>query len=336
MVVDSADAVVEGTLAWSFLTADDLTELAGLREAIDYFDDPVEPRELDTMARDFQRDSKLDGYLATVGRDKGGTIIAYAWIHPAVSSNLSGHLYLETGVHPAARHRQIGRRLIEWAVHRAQDWHDAKGEGAPPLWLGYLVDEKFTGLCAALVREGFVPQRWYFDAHARFGDHPLPPVPDIPGVRLVHYDASLSEPVRLAHNAVFGVLPGASEFSRADWEWSLGETGDRPEWSWVALPQDGDMVLGYAMNTAYVGEGPEGESEGWTARFGVRQAWRMRGIGTALILASMHSFRDAGLDGAGLGVDTGVPEATGRLLDRCGFESQERVVLYARGGAGTM
>jgi len=336
MAVDNADAVVEGTLAWSFLGPGDLNELAGLREAIDYFDDPVEPRELNTIARDYHRDVAMDGYLATVGRDKGGTIVAYAWIHPAVTASLAGHLWLETGVHPAARHRKIGRRLIEWAVRRAQEWRDRKGPDAPTLWLGYLVDEKFTGLCDALAAEGFRPQRWYFDAHVQFDEGPLPPVPSIPGVRLVHYDRTLSEGVRLAHNAVFSVLPGASRFTRAEWEWSLGETGDRPDLSWVAVSQDDGLVVGYAMNTAYTGAGPTDASEGWTARFGVREPWRCRGIGTALILASMHSFHDAGLDGAGLGVDTSVPEATGRLLDRCGFQSQERVVLYARSDTGTM
>ena len=328
-VVSNADAVVEGSLKWSFLTGDDLPELADLREAIDYFDDPIEYRDLASLRRDFERDVHLDGFLATVGRDRGGTVVAYAWIHPSVSPELRGHLWLDVGVHPAARHRRIGRRLIDWCVNRAGEWHD-RASGDEPLWLGYLVDEKFVGLRGALGEAGFTPQRWYFDAHLRFEEHEVPAPPAVPGVRLVHYDPTFSEPVRLAHNAIHGVLPGAKPYTRADWEWSLGETGERPEWSWVALGPD-DVVVGYALNTMYA---DDGSAEGWTTRLGVLKPWRHRGIGLALIISSMHSFRDAGLDGAGLGVDTGDPDSATRLLDRCGFAIQDRVVLCVRSGNG--
>ena len=325
--VSNADAVVEGSLKWSFLTGDDLPDLADLREAIDYFDDPLERRDLPSLRRDFERDVHLDGYRATVGRDSGGTVVAYAWIHPSVSPELSSHVWLDVGVHPAARHRRIGRRLIDWCANRARDWH-ASAPRDEPLWLGYLVDEKFTGLRGALSDAGFTPQRWYFDAHLQFDDHAVPPLPVVPGVRLVHYDPALSEPVRVAHNAIHGVLPGAKPYTRADWEWSLGETHERPEWSWVALDAD-NSVVGYALNTMYVDD-DAAESEGWTTRLGVLEPWRHHGIGLALIVSSMHSFREAGLDGAGLGVDTGDPDSATRLLDRCGFAIQDRVVLYVR------
>ena len=328
----NADAVVEGSLQWAFMRREDIPELAALREAIDYFEDPIEHRDQETIARDYDRDVNLDGFLATVGRDSGGSVVAYGWIHPSVAPELAGHLWLETGTHPAARHRGVGRRLIAWCVSRAEEWHAAQGPGVPPLWLGYLVDEKFEGLRAALAEQGFTPQRWYFDAHLRFADQPeTPAVPSIPGVRLVNYSADLSEPVRLAHNTVFGVLPGARPYTQADWEWSLGETGERPDLSWVALSAADGSVVGYALNTLYGPDGEDGGSEGWTTRFGVRHPWRHRGIGMALIAASVQSFRQAGLDGAGLGIDTEDPVSATRLLERCGFASQERVVLYARG-----
>ncbi|MCL2316096.1 MAG: GNAT family N-acetyltransferase [Actinomycetia bacterium] len=325
-----ADAIVEGTLRWSFLAPDDLEELAALREAIDYFEDPVDHRDQDAIVSDYQRDIALDGYLATVGRDRGGSIVAYAWIHPSVSPGLNGHLWLDMGVHPAARHRAIGRRLITWCITRAEEWQARRDPDAPPLWLGYLVDEKFGGLRAALAEQGFTPQRWLFDAHRAFDDEPLPLAPDVAGVRLERYRADLSEPVRLAHNSVFGVLPGAQPYTRPEWEWALGETHLHPEWSWVAR-EEGGLVVGYALNTVYPDDDGNTASEGWTALFGVRRPWRRQGIGTALIGASMGSFHAAGLDGAGLGIDTENPRAAERLMEHFGFAADDRVVLYARG-----
>ncbi|MEL4504557.1 GNAT family N-acetyltransferase [Luteococcus sp. H91] len=90
-------------------------------------------------------------------------------------------------------------------------------------------------------------------------------------------------------------------------------------------------MVGYAMNSAYVQDWEaQSFSEGWTDRLGVRPAWRGHNVGSALLIASMRTFLDAGLDGAGLGVDTSDPDGALELFESVGYESEEMVVLYGR------
>jgi GNAT superfamily N-acetyltransferase len=306
-------AIVEGSLDWSLLARADLPKLAELREAMDYFDNPIDTADLAQMTADFERDSRLDGFLATVGRDKAGTLVAYGWLHPSVSPELESHLWIETGVHPAWRHRRIQRRLIEWAVARAKEWQADRPEPKAPLWLGYLVEEGFVGLAGALEEAGFSPRRWYYDAHADLAAGVFLNVDVPPEVRLATYTAELGEQTRVAHNLVFGAREGAHPVGKDEWGSWLGQTNFGL--SRVALDATSGAVVGYALNTIL--EGGDGiPAEGWTERFGVMPHLRGRGVGSALLVASLHAFVEAGLTGAGVGVDTDDPLAADKRLDR--------------------
>lgn len=338
----ASDALVEGSLEWSFLTEDDLHQVAELRSALEYVDDPIEHRDLPSLVRDYHRDIVNGAFTAVVGRDRGGTIVAYAWNHPSEAAELFTHVSLDTGVHPAWRHRKIGHRLVQWSVAAAQRWHESLTDpSTPPLWIGYRLDEKFAGLGRALREEGFVAKRWFFDMHRLFDGSDLPELVPPDGVRIERYEPWMSELVRAAANEAFGSMPGARAVRQAEWEWSMGELLGSQTPSFVAFAEhdnpshprpDHGLVVGYAINTAYAAQYGEYGSEGWTARFGVCPAWRGNGVGTALIIASTHGFAEFGLDGAGLGVDTVDPEGAERLLLKCGFVSEDRMVLYALQG----
>ena len=62
----------------------------------------------------------------------------------------------------------------------------------------------------------------------------------------------------------------------------------------------------------------------------MRPAWRRRGIARALLAASMRSYAEAGLDAAGLGVDTENPTGAYGLYAEMGFVATNTTVLYAR------
>lgn len=74
-------AIVEGSLEWAFLRREDLGEVAELCAAIEYFDDPTQHRELSGLTDDFDRPWAYPTNHAVVGRDRGGTIVAYGWNH---------------------------------------------------------------------------------------------------------------------------------------------------------------------------------------------------------------------------------------------------------------
>jgi GNAT superfamily N-acetyltransferase len=315
--------VVEGSLEWSSLNGEDLGQLAELREAIDYFDDPIESPSADQLARRWRADQGQPGYLAVVGRDqKGGTVVAYGWLHPKQELNQT-RLWLDMGVHPAWRHNRIGRKLLAYMVNWARKWR-AEQPGDQKLWMGYLLDEKFTGLGGALGELGFKPDRWYFDAHLPLNG-PLPEVPVLRGVRLVHPNPDLFERLRLAHNEIFAHWADAQAVDPLAWRKSLERVVERPELSWVLM--DGEEVAGYALNS--IDTDDEGKpEEGWTERFGVRRPWRRNGYGTALLLASQKSFAEAGLKVAGIGVDTDKPQMAESLISAAGYASEDAMVRF--------
>lgn len=329
--------VVEGSLEWSALRSEDLAQLAELRTAIEYFDDPVSRQDLATLTEYWHTPGAEPGFNAVVGRDKGGTIVAYGWNHVRGMDIGEPRLWLDGGVHPAWRHQHIGRRLMEWQVARARQWWDRVRQEQPDLpdslGMGCYVDEKLNSQAHLLEELGFEAWRWYFDMHLAFGMEvpgaALGAMPDTGGIQLQPYHPSLSEQVRLAHNEAFGASFDSHLVSRESWQASMKRSDCRPDWSWVAT-DDGEVV-GYALNSGYVQDWQaHGFSEGWTDRLGVRPAWRGRNLARALLLASMRSFLDAGLQGAGLGVDTSNPSDALRLFESIGYEAEEMVVLYAQ------
>lgn len=326
------DPMVEANLSWSPLQWEDLPELAELRAAIEYLDDPVDRQGLDDLEEYFDAPDAEAAANAVVGRDKGGTIVAYVWNHPE-GEPVHDHIWVDGGVHPAWRHRHIGRHLLTWGLARAQEWHAELTElsdvPVPPLRVVGYADEKLHAAGHLLEQAGLRPEAWYFDMHRSFAVHPAPDdLPVVEGVVLQPFTLDRSEAARAAHNAVFAARVGSRPVSGEDWDASLARPSARPDLSWVFL--DGDDVVGYAMNsvdTPLNGE-EAGAGEGWTDRFGVLPAYRHRGMGLALLQASVHSFARAGLTGAGLGVDTEDAERAVALLTRAGYEHDEMVVRY--------
>ncbi len=329
------DPMVEGTLTWTALQTDDLPGLAELQRAIEYFDEPMSAQDLDELTDSFLAPGSFPRQNAVVGRDRGGTIVAYAWNHLRNGAAPRSQMWLEGGVHPAWRHQHLGEYLFSWQRSRAEEYLQLKAAehgGDPVLWLGHSVEQQQATVVRLLERLGMAPERWYFDMHRFFddaADEPSEsPAPTPEGVTLRHYSSEFSEPVRHAHNAAFADLEGVNVVSREAWEAALSRQETRPEWSWVAL--ENDQVVGYAMNCANEEEWQDqGYSQGWTDRIGVLPSHRNRGVYRALLIVSMQSFQQAGLDAAGVGVDTGDPQDTSELFNNLGFSSQDMVVLYS-------
>ncbi|MCW2810356.1 MAG: family N-acetyltransferase, partial [Friedmanniella sp.] len=85
----------------------------------------------------------------------------------------------------------------------------------------------------------------------------------------------------------------------------------------------------YALSSAYEQDWQaQGFSQGWTDRLGVRPEWRGRGIASALLYRSMQSFRAAGLDAAGLGVDADDEKGAVRLYEQLGYRPVSMFVTY--------
>lgn len=325
-----ADPHVESTLSWSFLREEDLPELKDLRDATDYLDDPIERVDLNNLHDLFDAPYADPTRNAVVGRDRNGSVIAYAWGHPRQGEG-EARFWLDWAVHPAWRYRGIGEACIVWLRDRGLEWYEEqRAEGlADPLWLGGYVDEKLTLRLRQMEGGGFVAEKWFCDMKVMFDqvnpDVIQTPLPD--GVRLAPLSPDLSEKVRRAHNCAFSTVPGANRLGTVVWEHILAITTVRLDWSLVAL-DDHDRVVGYAVNSGYEPNWEsQGYSEGWTEFLGTVPEWRGKGVARALLANSLVLFRDAGLAGAGVGVDLHHGEAAYRLFTDLGYQPAERLVL---------
>ncbi|EPH02739.1 hypothetical protein HMPREF1531_02050 [Propionibacterium sp. oral taxon 192 str. F0372] len=325
------EAIVEGSLEWSFIHRTDLVELAELRAAIEYFDAPVVTRSLDDLVADFDQPHAHPTHHAVVGRDKGGTIVAYAWNHITPPTQHRPHVWMEMGVHPAWRHHHIGLSLVDWSVERARRWyrHIAADHDVAPMWVGCAVDEG-SRVADDIIEAGLLDaQRWFFDGRRGLEDD-LPLVIPPVGIELRPYASEMCEEVRRAHNLAFSTRIGAHDVDAESWQASITRADCRPEWSWIAVRLgEENRVIGYAINSEIM-EPDTGERIGWTERFGVVSGARGLGLGHALLAASMNSFQEAGCSGAGIGVDTDRVNQAERLFGDLGYEFDARMVLFGR------
>jgi mycothiol synthase len=84
---------------------------------------------------------------------------------------------------------------------------------------------------------------------------------------------------------------------------------------------DGDQIAGYAQ-TRYRND------IGWVGNLGVRQPWRRRGLGEALLLHSFNEFYKRGMMRIGLGVDASNPTGATRLYQKVSMQVAVEDVIY--------
>jgi ribosomal protein S18 acetylase RimI-like enzyme len=78
---------------------------------------------------------------------------------------------------------------------------------------------------------------------------------------------------------------------------------------------------------------PKRWSCGWVGMIGVREPWRRRGVGKALLLQAFQAFYDRGERCVGLGVDTQNPTGATRLYEQLGMRVAAETITYAKGVA---
>ena len=317
-------------LQWRPMQRDDLAELSGLLTAIEHLDEPVERHSVSELYERFDAldsDPEIDTVL---GRDGNGFPVAYGWARRVVFDVDPRRIYLHGGVHPGWRRHGIGTALLRWQLDSARRAYlDSWTEEHGPLRAICLVEDRLNAQRAMYERVGLTPVRWFADLTRRLGDSPPElVVPD--GIRVVPMREDHLEAVRLAHNESFEGRWGVQPIDEAHWLEEIARLTTRLEWSWVAIDNATSEVVGYITNSAYEQDWPgQGHADGWTDRLGVRKPWRRRGIARALLTASMRSYAYAGLDAAGLGVDTEQPTGAYGLYADMGFVATNTTVLYA-------
>ncbi|TXR51769.1 GNAT family N-acetyltransferase [Quadrisphaera setariae] len=321
-------------LTWRPLTEVDVPRWYHLTQAIEAADRPAERYTEDDLHDELLAGSWKDpAHRSLAAQDEEGNLVAFGLVdvRPGDVSTVRASLW--GGVHPEHRGRGLGRQLLAWQCAVGRQLISAAPGSAP----GELVlhsDEKLTDRTALARAAGFEVRRYHLVMRRRLTGEGAPPLPevDLPeGLRLVPWAPELDDEVRLAHNEAFADHRGSEPRTREDWQrWVSGHRDARTDWSFVVLTDDGGepRVAGYTIAFAFAQDWVDGVKEGWTGLLGTRRAHRRRGVGAALLAASLRAFTEAGMDAAGLDVDRENPSGALGIYERLGYAPHQVEVVW--------
>lgn len=314
-------------LQWRPLAYADIDPWLELVRRIAEEDQPdwVEQRaDLEQALRASKNDSRRD---TIAGFDGDGVPRAFGRLSMNTGSSL---VHGAGGVDPAWRGRGIGRAVFAWQAWRAgmRLLETGQEEG---IFRNY-VEERNPSHLALLRASGSSIVR-YFTEMTRPLDQPIPDLPIPPQLELVSFaegsDRNISELVRLAHNDAFQDHWGSEPRDQESWQFTVTHPEFRADWSLALLDPARGEVAAYQL-ASYDPDSKEllGHTEGYTDLLGVRRTWRGRGLAPALLAEAMRRYRAAGIDNAGLGVDTENPSGALGLYERMGYVPTQRSIVF--------
>jgi mycothiol synthase len=231
---------------------------------------------------------------------------------------------------PEWRRRGVGRTLLAWAEERSRAMRVAGSIGEPgmPHFMSGGVNMAQPEVAAAAEALGYERIRYSFlmrrPLEVPIDDAPLPDGLEFRSVR------------EADHRAIFD---GNEEAFEDHWEHAERTEDDfrilfaEPalDTSLWAVAWDGDQVAGVSMNWIDAEENAQlGTNAGWLGSVSVRRPWRKRGVGAAVITASLRTFKERGMDDARLGVDAENPTGALALYTRLGFTPYQTFGIYRK------
>jgi mycothiol synthase len=310
---------------------DDLASLVALINQADAHDKLERATTMEDMAHEMSFPTarpETDCFLAWAGDRLVGYTDMYVRKGDA-QVDAECAIYCWGVVDPRWRRRGVGQHLLEIAYDRAREYLPEM-EVRRVMFQCTCRDVE-TGRIALYERFGMERVR-YFVNLARTLNGNLPPVEAPAGIRLRTYDPE--------HDAEEAFEVDDTAF-RDHWGYSSGDLEDfvhwsklphmRPELWFVAEEEASGKMVGLGLNIIDQGWIERtGRQEGYVDTLAVLQEHRKHGLGTALLVQSLHALCDAGMTGAHLHADAENLTGAMRLYERVGFRVRKTSVAYRR------
>jgi mycothiol synthase len=239
-----------------------------------------------------------------------------------LSDRGGGRLSADGYVHPDLRGRGVGSELLRLSELRARELADGAENCRVVLQNATLTLDPTVP--ALYERHGYDPARHFFRMVIDLGDEP-PALSAPAGIEIAAYDhpreaRAVHETVQEAFAAEWSFRPESfEEFERR----KLGAARFDPG-LWFVARADGVVVGAILCDWKRMGDW------GWVAAVAVREAWRRRGIGEALLTAAFREFHRRGERKVALGVDVQNPTGATRLYERVGMRVFWEAVVYEK------
>jgi mycothiol synthase len=260
------------------------------------------------------KDGRLVGYADIFMRAGGAESICYSW----------------GLVHPEWRRHGLGQRLMETIYRRAKE-RLAEIDGGE-VYLQTSGRSEETDRRALFEAFGMQVVRYFVNlARPLNGDLPAVEVPV--GYRLRPFERGRdAEAVWQVENLAFRDHWGASDIPLEEFiQHQLELPHFRPELSVVAEEEATGQIVGMSMNDIapnWIKQ--SGRKEGFVHTLAVLREARGRGLGTALLVQSLHILHQEGMEGAHLNADAENLTGAMRLYERVGFRLRKTYIAYRK------
>lgn len=318
------DTAVE--LTWRPLTSEDAAAWQVLLAAVEAVDRTGENYDVTDLAEELV-DPLLDPARDTLGAFVGPVLVAYGKVSGRKAVRDADRLSAEGAVHPDFRGRGIGSAVVDWQIRRATAMHLERFPDVPGEVQAHTFEPN-TGQGELYAAHGFAAARWFHEMDRDLRVDAGEPSEPAEGVRVVPFDPSHDDDVRLAHCEAFADHWGTVPPDVESWgHWFTGHRAFRSALSFVALA--GTEVAGYLLGYEQLADAEaKGYREAWAGQIGTRRPWRHQGIAAALLSRFLVAARGEGHQAAVLAVDAANPTGALGLYERHGFTKVRTFVRY--------
>jgi mycothiol synthase len=216
-----------------------------------------------------------------------GALAGFIWW----GSGGTGIVECEGWVHPDYRRKGYGTSLLTAAEAYTR-------RQLPGSTLQGRTYDDIPGAVPLFIRRGFTAVRRFYRMQIDLRGRHIERV-EVPGITFRTFERGNLEPLVEADNDIFSSHWGSQPKTVAAWRQNMIETRHHDPALWV-LAWEGDRIVAECLCHASRDGGPQ---DGWVSIVGVREAWRGRGLGRAVLLAGLIGLQAAGYHTASLHVD---------------------------------
>lgn len=314
----------------------DLADICLLINRSEHFDGINRVMTIDELREDLDDDHTPFATDTRVAVD-GDTIIGFAhvlFLAAEPSSIAAGNsadgepgqrgqqrAYVFGQVDPAHRRRGAGSALLTWGRDRARE-RLLEADNGLPMYVRVDAYDTITDALQLHQRLGFTPVRYFEELLRPLSELPELRVPD--GVEILPWpvgEEQRDDEIRIVKNTAFADHWGSTPSPPDRWHHMLHGVSSRLDLSHIAVDAATGDIIAACLNERYESDDELlGRRDGWIANLSTLPQWRGRGIASALVVQSLHTFTAAGLTHASIGVDGESPTGAARLYRSLGFE----------------
>lgn len=260
-----------------------------------------------------------------------GELVARAYTWSYALDDGSWNHEVQAIVHPSWRRRGIGHALQAFLDDRAGEMaHARKARGETGTAYAYArCRDQIVDKATVLVDAGYKPVRYAFLMVRDLREHiPESALPEGIVVRTAGRDDMRGawETWRESMRDRYGY--SASQWTDDQYESFITYPGLDPNLWRIAC--DGSQIVGGCAILIDDDDKQTGPKRGWFDLVGVLRPWRGRGIGAAMVTASLRMLRERGFDQGIISLAADTPDAGFPLFEKLGFHMDRRSTHYRK------